>query len=190
VACHEGYPGHHAQFVVTDVDAGAGGLAVEDTVVLLRSPISMLREGAAEYGPDLAFSPQERLAFERDVLFPLAGLDPSRAEKYAIVHRLIRELSSNVVPILRDYRDKRLSPEIASRALESSALVSSPRLLLNFVDELGPYVLGYTIARNRVRNYVETQSRQSGEDRWTILRRILAQADVSALSHPLNVPAL
>jgi hypothetical protein len=184
VACHEGYPGHHAQFVVMEADSGEGGLAVEDTVVLLRSPTSMLREGAADYGADLAFSPRERLAFERDVLFSLAGLDPSQAEKYATVHRLISELSSNVVPILRDYRDKRVSPEITSRALESSALVSSPQLLLNFVDELGPYVLGYTVARNKVRNYVEAESMRSGQDRWIILRRILAQVDVSVLSRP------
>ena len=129
-------------------------------------------------------SPRERLAFERDVLFSLAGLDPSQAEKYATVHRLISELSSNVVPILRDYRDKRVSPEITSRALESSALVSSPQLLLNFVDELGPYVLGYTVARNKVRNYVEAESMRSGQDRWIILRRILAQVDVSVLSRP------
>jgi hypothetical protein len=188
VACHEAYPGHHAQFLVMDADAGPGGVAVENTVVLLRSPISMLREGAADYGIDLAFPPAERLAFERDVLFPLAGLDPSQAEKYATVHRLISELRSNMVPILRDYRDKRLTSEIAGRALASSALVSSPQSLLSFVDELGPYVLGYTVARNKLRSYVEARSRQSGEDCWTILRRVLAQADVSVLG--LRAPAI
>jgi len=181
VACHEGYPGHHAQFVVMDASAGAKGPAVEDTVVLLRSPISMLREGAATYGVELAFSSEERLAFERDVLFPLAGLDPSHAEKYARVHRLVDELSANVVPILRDYRDKRLVRELASRALESRALVSSPESLLRFVDELGPYVLGYTVARDRVRGYIEAQAHESGEDRWVLLHAMLAQADVSPL---------
>jgi hypothetical protein len=188
VACHEGYPGHHAQFLVMDTDAGTGGLDVEDTVVLLRSPISMLREGAADYGVDLAFPSDERLAFERDILFPLAGLDPLQAEKYVTVHRLISELRSNMVPILRDYRDKRLSSEIAGRALASCALVSSPQPLLSFVDEFGPYVLGYTAARTKLRNYVEARSRQSGEDRWTILRRILAQTDVSVLG--LSAPAI
>jgi hypothetical protein len=177
VACHEGYPGHHAQFVVMDVDAGADGLAVENTLVLLRSPISMLREGAAEYGVDLAFPPDERLTFERDVLFPLAGLDPLQAEKYVTVHRLIRELSSSAVPILRDYRDKRLSSEIAGRALQSTALLSSPQSLLRFVDELGPYVLGYTAAHDEVRTYVEARSRQTREDRWTVLRRVLTPAE-------------
>jgi hypothetical protein len=184
VACHEAYPGHHAQFLVMDADAGTGGVVMENTVVLLRSPISMLREGAAEYGVDLAFPPAERLAFERDVLFPLAGLDPSQAGKYATVHRLVSELRSNMMPILRDYRDNRLTSEIAGRELASSALVTSPHSLLSFVDELGPYVLGYTVAGNTLRRYVEARSSQSGEDRWTVLRRILAQGDVNVLGVP------
>jgi hypothetical protein len=181
VACHEGYPGHHAQFVLMEAHAGAGGLPVEDTVVLLRSPISMLREGAANYGIELAFPPAERLAFERDVLFPLAGLDPAQARKYRDVSRLVDELSSNVAPIARDYRDKRLPPEGARRALESAALVPSPEALLRFVDRLGPYVLGYTTARDKVRRYVETEQGRTGEDRWTLLRTVLEEGDVGLL---------
>jgi hypothetical protein len=181
VACHEGYPGHHAQFVIMEMDAGAGGLAVEDTVVLLRSPTSMLREGAANYGIDLVFPPPQRLAFERDVLFPLAGFDAADAARYVEVNRLVGELSRVVVPIVRDYRDGRISPVSASRALESSALVSSPDALLRFVDELGPYVLGYTTARDNVRDTVEARHRQSGADRWTVLREMLAHADITAL---------
>lgn len=181
VACHEGYPGHHAQFVVMEESAGAGGVAVEDTVVLLRSPISMLREGAANYGVELAFSPSERVAFERDVLFPLAGFDPAQARKYEEVNRLAEALTSNVVPIVRDYRDGRLAGEDASRALESLALVASPEPLLRFVDRLGPYVLGYTAAQDKVRSYIETQHRLTGAEPWNILHAVLAQSQVTLL---------
>jgi hypothetical protein len=181
VACHEGYPGHHAQFVVMQAHAGPGALSVEDTVVLLRSPISMLREGAANYGVELAFPAAERLAFERDVLFPLAGLDPAQAAKYRDVTRLVDELSSNVAPLARDYRDKRLSAEDARRGLESSALVSSPEALLRFVDRLGAYVLGYTAARDKVRSYVEAEHRRTGADNWAILRTVLEEGDVAPL---------
>ncbi len=64
----------------------------------------------------------------------------------------------------RDYRDQRLSAEHARRALESSALVPSPEALLRFVDRLGPYVLGYTAARDKVRSYVEAEHRRTGDD--------------------------
>jgi hypothetical protein len=185
VACHEGYPGHHAQFVLMEAHAGSGGLAVEDTVVLLRSPVSMMREGAANYGVELAFSPGERLAFERDVLFPLAGLDPAQAREYREVSRLVDELSMNVAAIARDYRDKRLTVQNARRALESSALVPSPDALLRFVDRLGPYVLGYTVARDKIRSYVEAEHQRTCEhtcrDRWTILRSVLEEPNVDLL---------
>jgi hypothetical protein len=188
IACHEGYPGHHTQFVIMEADAGADGLSIENTVVLLRSPISMLREGAANYGIDLVFTPAQRLAFERDVLFPLAGFDPARAARYAEVHRLVGELARNVVPIVRDYRDGRLSAAAAGRALESSALVSSPDALLRFVDRLGPYVLGYTAARDYVRDYIESENTTTGTDRWTALRHMLARADVTALRNERDPP--
>jgi hypothetical protein len=181
VACHEGYPGHHAQFVVMQAHARPGDLPVEDTVVLLRSPISMMREGAANYGVELAFPAAERLAFERNVLFPLAGLDPAQAVQYREVTRLVDDLSAMVVPLARDYRDKRLSAERARRGLESSALVSSPDALLRFVDRLGPYVLGYGVARDKVRSYVEAEHRRTGADDWTILRTVLEEGDVGLL---------
>jgi hypothetical protein len=182
VACHEGYPGHHTQFVLMELEAGPTGLSVEKTVVLLRSPISLLREGAADYGVDLVFPPAERLAFERDVLFPLAGLDAADAAKYGMVHRLVRELGSSVVPILRAYRDHRLATDRAGGELQRAALVSSPGPLLAFVDQLGPFVLGYTVVHEQVDRYIETRSKLSGQDPWSILRRILAREDL----HPLE----
>ncbi len=73
VACHEGYPIHHAQFVVMEAHAGPGNLPVEVTVVLLRSPLSMLREGAANYGVESPSRPPSDAAFEGDVLCPARG---------------------------------------------------------------------------------------------------------------------
>ncbi|MFT4048184.1 MAG: hypothetical protein QM661_16035, partial [Solimonas sp.] len=181
VACHEGYPGHHAQFVLMDAAAGAQGLPVEDTVVLLRSPASVLREGAANYGVDLAFPLDARIAFERDVLFPLAGLDPTEAARYVEVHHLVGELSLSTVAILRDYRDGRLPADDAAAQLEATALVTSPRALLGFVDQFGAYAIGYTVARDAVRDAVAARGRDAGVEPWTALRDLLVQPDVAAL---------
>ena len=43
---------------------------VEFTVYPLFSPQSLIAEGTANYGIEVAFPGDERLAFERDVLFP------------------------------------------------------------------------------------------------------------------------
>lgn len=181
IACHEGYPGHHAQFVLMDAAAGAAGLPVEDTVVLLRSPASVLREGAANYGVDLAFPLEERIAFTRDVLFPLAGFEPAEAARYVEVHRLVNELSLSTVAILRDYRDGRLPAAAAETQLETAALISSPRALLGFVDQFGAYAIGYTVARDAVRDTVAARVRETGVDAWEALRELLAPPDIAAL---------
>ena len=176
VACHEGYPGHHAQFVVQEMAAGPTGLPIEDKIVLLRSPDSMFREGAANYGVDLAFPPADRLAFERDILFPLAGFPPSEAERFEKVRALIDKVAPATAPILRDYHDGRLSPDAAAAALQRDALVSSPQALLGFVDALGPYALGYTVAREWVASRVAQAA--GGGDRWQVLRAYSEQVGI------------
>jgi len=180
VACHEGYPGHHAQFLIMESDAGPAGLPVELSVALMRSPATVLREGAANYAVDLAFPPEERLAFERDVLFPMAGFPVAQAERHAKVHRNITELALSAMPILREYRDGVISFNTATFRLEREAFIASPAALLKFVEDLGAFSTGYTIARNAVRNHVESAAR-GGEDPWVVLRRVVTGPQTSVL---------
>jgi hypothetical protein len=182
VACHEAYPGHHAQFLVLEHHAGAAGLPVEEQIVLLRSPASLLREGAANFGVALAFPDRERLAFDRDVLFPLAGLDPAEARRYERVRRWVGELASAVAPILAAYRNGRLSFGEAASELVTDAQILQPASLLQFVDRYGAYALGYTAARDRIRDYVRVQSQRTGESEWSVLRRVVSELDVSVMS--------
>ena len=174
VACHEAYPGHHAQFLLQDQRAQPAGLPVEDRVVLLRSPASVLREGAANFGVDLAFPFEERVAFDERVLFPLARLDPRQARRYETVHRLAEQLSAAVAPIIAAYRDHRLSSDEAEQQLANEALVTSPSALLEFADHYGAYVLGYTAVRDSVRDSVKAQSRITGKDEWAVLRELIS----------------
>ncbi len=146
----------------------------------MRSPENVLREGAANYGVDLAFPPEERLAFERDVLFPMAGFPIAEAERHAKVHRLVSELALSVMPILREYRDGALSFNSATFRLEREAFIASPAALLKFVDDLGAYSTGYTVARNAVRNHVEAVAR-GGEDPWVVLRQVVGGPQTSVL---------
>jgi hypothetical protein len=186
LACHEAYPGHHAQFVLLDQAASRAGSAssatpIELTVALLRSPLSLLREGAASYAVELAFPPAERLQFEREVLFPLAGLDPRSAADALRVRELMRRVEPAIGPIVREYRDGRLSREAAGRRLSKEALVAVPSPLLQFVDELGAYVVGYGFARDRVAAVVGARARTSGSDRWRALGELLVESNPAVL---------
>ena len=174
IACHEGYPGHHAQFLLQDQRAQPAGLPLEDQVVLLRSPASVLREGAANFGVELAFPFEERVTFDESVLFPLARLDPRLARRYETVHRLVDQLSAAATPIIAAYRDHRLSSDDAEQQLANEALVTSPAALLEFADHYGAYVLGYTVVRDSVREYVTALSTISGKDEWTVLGELVS----------------
>jgi hypothetical protein len=180
VACHEGYPGHHAQFVAIDAKAGPRGLPVEDTVVILRSSDQVLREGAANYGVDLAFPDSVRLAFTRDVLFPLAGFDRRQAASFLQIHRAVGELALSVLPILRDYYDGRIASGDAMARLVLDAQVSSPEALLEFTHDMGAYVAGYTVARDMVAACVNSRS-LSGTDRRQALREIVTGREIAIL---------
>jgi hypothetical protein len=182
VACHEAYPGHHAQFLLLTQRAGRAGLPVEDTIALLHAPASVLREGAANFGIELAFPLQERIRFDREVLFPLARLDAAEAERYERVNALVADLAVAAVPILAAYRDRHLAFGAAADQLRTQALVSSPEALLQFVDQEGAYTLGYTAARDRIRRYVQARSACTKLDSWQILAQIVAVPQIAALS--------
>jgi hypothetical protein len=112
-------------------------------------------------------------------LFPLAGLAASEARRHAEVNRLMGQLSTAMVPILRRYRDGSLPRQAAMAALADEALVSSPDALLDFFDSHGALVLGYSVAQERVAADLTTAS-----DRWQALALMMQTMDLSALQPP------
>ena len=66
---------------------------IEYSIYPLYSPMSLLAEGSANYGINVAFPVEERLAFEKEVLFPLAGLDANQVENYYQVEDKLSLLS-------------------------------------------------------------------------------------------------
>ena len=181
LACHEAYPGHHAQFVL--LEARSGAVLPEDTVVLLRSPQSALREGAANHAIDVAFPPAERAAFMAGTLFPLAGFSPDDARIHGRVHQLIGVLALSTIPILRRYRDGGASREQTLAALANDALISSPAALLAFFERHGTLVAGYTVARHRVARCVG-----ASPDRWAALATLVANIDTRPLGQADAAP--
>ena len=82
LACHEGYPGHHVYNALLEQHLVTQRGWVEFSVYPLFSPQSLIAEGTANYGIEVAFSRPSGRQFERDTLFPLAGLDPTRVDEY------------------------------------------------------------------------------------------------------------
>ena len=176
LACHEGYPGHHVYNALLERTLVRERGWVELTVYPLFSPQSLIAEGSANYGIDLALPDDERNAFERDVLFPLAGLPPSRVDEYYAVQALVRELSYAGNEAARRYLDGEIDVAAAVEWLERYALMSptAARQRVRFFDKYRSYVINYNLGQDLVRAYVERTAGPSAERRWAVFTELLS----------------
>ena len=177
LACHEAYPGHHT--IDTLLDARSAG-RIEFVVRPLFSPQALLHEAAASLAPSLAFPEDARVVFERDVLFPLAGLDPAGAALHVRVGRLVDRLSGVQAAIARQYLDGRLDFPQAAAALEREALMPSADATLKFLNQFRSYAATYTLGRDRLRRHLDANAPAGDENaRWRVF--------VDAVSSPAQM---
>jgi hypothetical protein len=178
VACHEGYPGHHTYNMMLEHELVRGRGWPEYQVYPLFSPQSLIAEGSANYGIDIAFTQTERLAFEREVLFPLAGLDPSQVERYAVVQEIAREVNFAVNDAAREYLEGRIDAKQAAAWLERYALMSPEQAAqrVRFMDRYRSYVINYNFGRDLVGGAIDrdTGAGASQEARWKMFASILS----------------
>jgi hypothetical protein len=178
LACHEGYPGHHVYNVLLEWNLVRDRAWVEFSVYPLFSPQSLIAEGSANYGIDIAFSRPERLRFERTVIFPTAGLDPATVENYYAVLALTDRLSYAGNEAARRYLNGQIDAAAAARWLERYGLYSPARAQqrVRFIDQYRSYVINYNLGKDMVARYVESES-GGGTDaarRWDVFTRLLS----------------
>jgi hypothetical protein len=185
LACHEGYPGHHVYNLLLETELVDRRGWSEYQVYPLFSPQSLIAEGSANYGVEVAFPGEEKTAFERDELYPLAGLDPKLAAPYAKVTALVKELSFAGNEAARRYLDGEIDAAAAAAYLERYGLYSPERAAqrVKFVDTYRSYVINYNLGERMVRDYVEARlsvETNTGdlaviaERRWKIFLELIA----------------
>ncbi len=176
LGCHEGYPGHHVLNLMIESKLYRGKGWGEFSVNPLYSPQSVISEGSANYGIDLAFSAAERLKFERDVLYPLAGLDPKSAEAFWKLQQATDALSGARLTIAKLYLDGEIDRTKALALTEKYLLVSPARAeqSVGFTDHYRSYVINYGWGKELVKGYVE-RSNPSEAERWQRMEKILSE---------------
>jgi hypothetical protein len=159
LACHEGYPGHHVYNVLLEKSLVRDRGWKEFTVYALFSPQSLIAEGTANFGIEVAFPGDERVDFERTVLFPLAGLEPARAAEYYEVQALVDRLSYAGNEAARRYINKQIDAAQATAWLERYALMPRDRAAqrVRFFDQYRSYVINYNLGKDMVRRYIESR---------------------------------
>ena len=157
LACHEGYPGHHVYNVLLEKNLVKDRGWIEYTVYPLFSPQSLIAEGTANYGIDVAFQPADRIRFESEVLFPLAGLDPGKVVEYYSVLALVDRLSYAGNEAARQYIDGKIDRAATVAWLEKYAMYTHPRAeqRVKFIEQYRSYVINYNLGKDLVRAYVE-----------------------------------
>ncbi len=157
LACHEGYPGHHVYNVLLEKNLVRDRGWIEMTVYPLFSPQSLIAEGSANYGIEVAFPGDQRVAFDRDVLFPAAGLDASRAAKYYQVQKLAERLSFAGNEAARRYLNGEIDRTAAAEWLTRFALMSPKQAekRVRFMDDYRSYVINYNLGKEMVKQFIE-----------------------------------
>jgi hypothetical protein len=176
LAAHEGYPGHHAFNALHEERLARGKGWLEFTVYPLFSPASFLAEGTGNFAVELAFPGEERTLFERDVLFPLAGLDPEEAARHAEVRRLLEDLRGADIELARAFLDggRKTAAEVESWMVQH-ALVTPERARkkIEFFEAYRSYVVNYGYGEELVEQHVA----RAGKDRarrWASFRALVS----------------
>lgn len=178
LAAHEGYPGHHVYNVLLESNLAKKRNWVEFKIYDLFSPQSLIAEGTANYGIDMAFPGDERIKFEKEVLFPLAGLNPSEAELYYMVLDLQKSFSYSGNEAARNYLDGKWTREQTVEWLQKNALRTkdSADKYVSFIEKYRSYVINYDLGTDIVKGYIERNggTENNSIKRWELFEHLLS----------------
>jgi hypothetical protein len=178
LACHEGYPGHHVYNMLLEKNLVRDRGWVEYSVYPLFSPQSLIAEGSANFGIEMAFPGHERVEFEKARLYPLAGLDPARAEEFERVWQIVDRLAYAGNEAARRYLNGEIDAAAAARWLADYALYPRDRAeqRVRFIDQYRSYVINYNLGKDIVRKFVESHggTPDNPAKRWEVFAMLLS----------------
>jgi len=178
LAAHEGYPGHHVYNALLEAELLKKKGWIEFCVYPLFSPQSLIAEGSANYGIDVVLPKKERLKFEKEVLFPLAGLDSSKVEQYYKVQDLVAQLNYAGNEAARNYLNGDITKEQAIDWLVKYGLFEAKRAeqRVRFIEKYRAYIINYNLGQDLVKKYVEKKSgkKPTQEKKWNVFTDLLS----------------
>src|SRR5207244_9813498 len=110
---------------------------------------SLVAGGSADCGRDVVFlSKTERMKFEKEVLFPAAGIDPARADEYYAVQDLMKELNYAGNEAAGRLINGEIDDKAAAEWLQKYAVMEPARAQqrLKFIQRYRSYRINYNIA--------------------------------------------
>ncbi len=176
LGCHEGYPGHHTYNSLIEENLVNNKEWNEYTLSPLYGPQSIIAEGSANYGINLAFPDNQKIEFEKDILFNLAKLETKDADRYYKLLELQNQLNYAGNEAARRYLDGDITREQAILWLTKYSLSSSERAKKSteFYDKYRSYVINYNLGKDLVESYIENTS-QNDQQKWLNFQELLSR---------------
>jgi hypothetical protein len=177
LAAHEGYPGHHVYNSLLEKNLVRDRGWPEFSVYALFSPQSLIAEGTANFGRDIAFPTKaERMKFEKEVLFPAAGIDSKRADEYYAAQDLMKQLDYAANEAARRLVNGEIDENTAAEWLQKYAVMEPARAQqrVKFIKRYRSYVINYNLGEDMVRRYIEKRSGTDSDKRWSEFGKLLS----------------
>lgn len=176
LAVHEGYPGHHVYNSLLERALVRGRGWIEYSIYPLYSPQSLVAEGSADYAIDLAFPPDQRTAFLREVLFPLAGLDPAEAQRYVEITEAADVIGLATIVAARAFIDGQADETQTRLRMQTTALASEARAAqrVSFFRSYRSYIVNYALGELLVADYVAARAGDDVARRWRVFEELLS----------------
>jgi hypothetical protein len=177
LAAHEGYPGHHVYNSLLEKNLVRDRDWNEFSVYALFSPQSFVAEGTANFGREVAFPTKtERMKFEKEVLFPAAGIDSTRTDEYYAVQDLLKRLDYAGNEAARRLINGEIDESAAAQWLQKYAVMDQARAeqRVKFIKRYRSYVINYNLGEDMVRRYIEKRSGTDPDKRWSEFGKLLS----------------
>jgi hypothetical protein len=150
LACHEGYPGHHAYNSTLEQKIYRDKGYVEISMYALFTPQALIAEGTAEYGVDMAYTEDEKIQLAKNILLPLAGLDTAGITTYIKTWPLLEQMDYGQTEITRGFLDLTMSKKQFMHWYMDYGVSASP----DFMKQYRSYIINYSYGKDLVAAYI------------------------------------
>jgi hypothetical protein len=170
--CHEGYPGHHTEFVLKEQHLFREQSYLEQAIFPIISPQAVISEGIARSACEMIFTPEEVERWLAEHIYPDAGIEPDTldiAKLREAEEVLDYSVLANAVFLLHDGRsDDEVTHYLMTYMLETE---EQARRYLDFlkVPFQEAYIFTYVYGKRFMQPWL------TGSESWNAFRRFLTE---------------
>lgn len=187
LSTHEAYPGHHVQATLLEAEMIDKRGWREWTMLPLFGAHTTVAEGAANYGINLSFGREERIAYDRDVVLPMAGLTHLQPE-IATYHRYVEYVER--LNYARNEAARGILYQGWTRAAAVAWLMefgletrTLAEMRVTIIEAIRSYIVTYNYGLDWVTHQIEGTDQPSESQKWARLRGLFEKPVMPLREH-------